>query len=157
MKDIFKKVFGAAREDADQPDAPRQEASGHDVRIATCALFLEIANIDNEFSDEERHSIIDILQSEFDLSEQHAEELAAEAARELKGSIDLWQFTNSINDNFTDEEKMRVVELLWRVVYADGKLDAHEDFLVHKLAKLLRLQHKQLIQCKLRVLHGQSD
>ena len=157
MRDIFKKVFGAPDPTSGEFGADAEAAGGHDVRIATCALFLEIANIDNEFSDEERRSIIAILQREFQLSEEHAEALASEAAAELKGSIDLWQFTNLINENYSDEEKMRVVELLWRVVYADGKLDAHEDFLVHKLAKLLRLKHKQLIECKLRVLHDQSD
>ena len=97
MKDFFKKVFGES--ESGTAESPGGGSSGHDMRIATCALFLEIANIDNEFSDEERQSIIQILQQEFELSEAHAEELASEAAQELKGSIDLWSFTNLINDS----------------------------------------------------------
>jgi uncharacterized tellurite resistance protein B-like protein len=149
MIDRFKKVFGDGHEEAHSKPQSREE----DLRIATCALFLEIANIDEQFSDAERESILSILKSEYKLSDDDALELARTAMSELQGSIDMWQFTNLINDNYTEDEKVRVVELLWRVVYADGKLDKHEDFLVHKLATLLRLQHKQLIGAKLRVLH----
>lgn len=149
--DFLKRVFGYSSE----PKAPEtSDTREEDLRIATCALFLEIANIDNEFSDEERDSILSLLKTEYGLSEEHALELAQKSMEELKGSIDLWQFTSLINENYTDAEKMRVVELLWRIVYADGKLDKHEDFLVHKLASLLRLQHQQLIAAKLKVLHG---
>lgn len=148
MVDFLKRVFGAADDGA--ADAKRPNA---DIRIATCALFLELASIDNEFSEEERQEMLSILQREYGLSKAHAVELAEAAVEELKGSVDVWQFTNQINENYTEEEKMRVVELLWRLVYADGKLDAHEDYLMHKLGKLLRLQHKQLIAAKLKVLH----
>ena len=132
-------------------------AREEDLRIATCALFLELANIDNEFSEEERDSILALLKAEYNLSEEHALELAQRAVDELKGSIDLWQFTNLINENYTEPEKMRVVELMWQIVYADGRLDKHEDYLVHKLAQLLRLKHKQLIAVKLKVLKARGD
>ena len=73
---------------------------------------------------------------------------AAQTAREI--SIDLWRFTSLINRNYTEEEKMRVMEMIWKVIYADGRLDGHEDYLVHNLAGLLRLSHSQLIEAKLR-------
>jgi len=145
MKDFLSKAFGQSSQSAPQ------RADG-DVRIAACALFLEMANIDNEFSEEERQHILAILQDEFGLSEYDALALAQEAAADLEGSIDLWRFTNMINDNYSEEEKVRVVELLWQIVYADGHVDEHEDYLVHKLTKLLRLPHKQMIAAKLRVL-----
>lgn len=153
MKDFLKRVFASTGE-GDSPARPRPES---DVRVAACALFLEIANVDNEFSDEERKSILAILRNEFDLSEEHAVELARQAANELNESIDMWQFTNAINENYSDAEKTRVVELLWKIVYADGKLDAHEDYLIHRLGKLLRMQHRELIAAKLRVLQGDVD
>jgi uncharacterized tellurite resistance protein B-like protein len=152
MMDLFKKAF--SRTTQDDPSGGQTGSRDDDVRIATCALFLEIANIDDEFSDEERDRILSIIRTEYGLSEDNALELARRAASELEGSVDLWQFTSLINENYTDEEKLRVAELLWRVVYADGKLDEHEDYLVHKLGSLLRLTHKQLIAAKLKVLHG---
>lgn len=146
MKDWLSRVFGP------QQEAPPVLADA-DIRVATCALFLEIANIDSEFSDEERRRILTIMQDVYGLSHEDAVDIARRAADELRDSVDLWKFTNLINERYTDAEKERVVELLWRVVYADGVLEAHEDYLVHKLSKLLRMQHKQLIAAKLRVLH----
>ncbi len=152
MLDFIKKAFFAPeqREKSAEPGSSGED----DLRVATCALFLEIANIDDEFSEKERKSILSILQREYGLSGEHALELARRAMSELENSIDTWQFTKLINDNYAESEKMRVVELLWQVVYADGKLDEHEDYLVHKVASLLRLTHKQLIAAKLKVIHG---
>jgi uncharacterized tellurite resistance protein B-like protein len=150
MKDFLGRVFGAGQ------DGPA-ERSEVDVRVAACALFLEMANIDNEFSEVERQQILTLLREEFDLDEEHALALAREAAAELEGSTDLWHFTHQINDNYSNEEKLRVVELLWQIVYADGHVDAHEDYLVHKMTKLLRLPHKAMIEAKLRVTGGERD
>jgi uncharacterized tellurite resistance protein B-like protein len=69
----------------------------------------------------------------------------------LKNSNDLWRFASLINKNYSIEEKESIMEMIWRVAYADGHLDKHEDYLVHKMAKLLRLSHKQLIEAKLEV------
>ena len=149
MIDVVKKFFSKRSETVSQD--PSRE-SGHDVRIATCALFLEMAKIDGEFSDSEQESIIAILKKDYDLSEECAGELLDAANAELKNSIDLWQFTNRINENYSIEEKMNIVEMVWKIAYADGFLDKHEDYLVHKLANLLRLTHKQLIDVKLKII-----
>jgi len=127
------------------------EETSHDIRIATCALFLEMSNIDREFSKTERENIISIMKKHYDLSDEYVVTLLEASHEELKGSIDLWQFTNLINQNYSMEEKLRIIEVIWRVAYTDGKLDKHEDYLVHKLAKLLRLSHKQLIEAKVKV------
>jgi len=148
MIDLVKKFFDKRSHD-DSSNQRRQRP--RDIRIATCALLLEMSNIDGEFSALERENIISILKRDFDLSDEHATTLLEASSEELKGSIDIWQFTNLINQNYSIEEKIRVVEMVWDVVYADGKLDKHEDYLVHKLATLLRLTHKQLIEAKLKV------
>jgi len=127
------------------------EETSHDIRIAICALFLEMSNIDGEFSKTERENIISIMKKHYDLSDEYVVALLEASHEELKGSIDLWQFTNLINQNYSMEEKVRIIEAIWRVAYTDGKLDKHEDYLVHKLAKLLRLSHKQLIEAKVKV------
>lgn len=150
MIDFLKKIFGAEDElFADEKGNLRP----HDVRVAVAVIFLEMAKIDGEFNEEEQKLILSILQEEFGLSEEYAAEIAEAAEEELKSRLDLWQFTNLVNKNFTLEEKIRVVELLWRIVYRDGKLDRHEDYLVHKISRLFNLKHSQLIKAKLRVLH----
>ena len=122
-----------------------------DIQIATCAVLLEMAHIDNQFSDVERENIIAIFKDQYGLSDQDAMTLMDTSQLELDGSIDLWRFTNAINEHYGREEKIRLIELVWRIAYSDGRLDQHEDYLVHKLANLLRLDHKDLIEAKLRV------
>jgi uncharacterized tellurite resistance protein B-like protein len=116
-----------------------------------------MANIDTEFGEAERGHIVSMLTGEYGLSEEYASELMRLARGELEGSIDLWRFTNLINQNYTKEEKMQVVELIWRLVYADGHLSDHENYLVHKLGKMFRLTHRELINAKLTVLQEKGE
>ncbi|MEE9164967.1 MAG: TerB family tellurite resistance protein [Nitrospinota bacterium] len=149
MINLVKKFFGkSASADSDKEN----KECTHDVRLATCALFLEMANIDGEFSKEEQESVTSMLKEKFQLSDEYTSELMKTSQKELDGSIDLWQFTNLVNENYSRDEKINIVEMIWKIVYADGKLDKHEDYLVHKLGKLLRLSHKELINAKLKVL-----
>ena len=134
------------------PAESEQKANqdSHDIRVATCAILLEMANIDGEFSKEEQEKIVTLLKNSFQLSDEHANELIRSSKEELNGSIDLWQFTNLINQNYSRDEKNSIVEMVWKVIYSDGKLDKHEDYLVHKLGKLLRVSHKELIAAKIK-------
>jgi len=154
MIDRIRQFFGKSVPAA---SADKKPANAHDIRVATCALFLEMAHIDGEFSDSERENIIAILKKDYQLSDDRIAELLKASQEELKESVDLWQFTNLINQNYSPEEKIRIIEMIWGIVYTDGKLDQYEDYLVHKLAKLLRLTHKQLIDAKLKILHGGSS
>jgi uncharacterized tellurite resistance protein B-like protein len=93
----------------------------HDIRIATCALFLEMARIDEKFTKEEMETVLSIMQEKYGLSREHADTLVAEADKELEDSVDLWQFARLINENYAIDEKMEIIEILWRMVYVDGK------------------------------------
>ena len=120
------------------------------ISMATCALLLEIAHADSEFNDEEKEKIIIILKDKFNLNSSAAQSLIDLADLERKESLDLWQFTNLINQNFTQEEKLKVIEVLWSVVYADGKVDMHEEYLMRKLSFLLNIDHSDMIDTKIR-------
>ncbi len=140
---------------APSPGAPlekKEEDVAARIQLATCVLLLEIAHSDDDFSDDERDRIVEILKEDFQLSEEYAAELMELAHEERKNSVDMWRFTNVIDNNYSPEEKERVMETLWKVVYADDRLDHYEDHLIHRLAKLLNLTHKQLIDAKMKVL-----
>jgi uncharacterized tellurite resistance protein B-like protein len=141
-----------------QPAAGGTEDSGrnkeHDVRIATCALFLEMARIDEKFTAEEMATVLSIMKEKYGLSREHADALIAEADKELAQSVDLWQFARLINENYSIDEKIEIIEILWQMVYVDGKMDAYEHYLMSKLKNLLRLSHDQLIGAKLKVLNS---
>ena len=133
--------------------AGKGEDKNRKIQIATCALLLEMADCDDEFSDTEKNNIVAILRKDFQLSDESVKELMSVSDKKRKESVDLWRFTNLVNKNYSTEEKIRVIENIWKVVYADGKLDKHEDYLAHKLSKLLCLTHKQLIDAKLKIIH----
>jgi uncharacterized tellurite resistance protein B-like protein len=125
------------------------------VQIATCVILLEVAKFDFELSSIEKETTKAILKHEFSISEEAIEDLMKIAEEKREESVDLWEFTNVINQNFSREERMKIMESAWKIIYADEKLDKYEDHYVHVLAGLLRLRHEELIEAKLRVLYPQ--
>ena len=150
MIDVIKKLIGAEEQPRDRLDNKRSAA--RDVHLATCAIFLEVAQVDNEFDDAERENILSVFQSEYGLAREDVIEIKRASRAQLDKSVDLWTFTNVINQHYTNEEKYRIVKLLWALVYADGKLDDHENYFMHKLRRLLKLTHADLMDAKVEVL-----
>ena len=151
MMDLLKKFFTKT---SDEISAAESVQTSRDVRIATCALLLEMAKIDGKFSELERKSIVEVLENSYQLSAERATAFMEAADEQLEKSIDLWHFAKLINENYSTEEKIKIIEMVWQIIYTDGKLDKHEDYLAHKLANLLRLSHEQLIEAKLKVIHS---
>ncbi len=127
------------------------------THIATCVILLEIAKSDFEFSSVEEDTTKAILQNEFSIPEEALEAMMRIAGEKREESVDLWEFTNLINQKYSREEKIKIIESAWKIIYADDKLDKYEDHFVHVLAKLLRLRHDELIDAKLRILYGDAD
>ena len=153
MIDIVRRFFNKTAPKASEAAGQDTE---HDIRVATCALFVEMARIDETFSGAEMNTVLTILKERYGLSPEHADALIAEAERELEKSVDLWQFASLVNENYSNEEKIKIIETLWRIVYVDGKMDQYEHYLMNKLQNLLRLTHEQLITAKLKVLHSEK-
>lgn len=128
----------------------------HHIKVATCALMVEMASIDEEFDQAEKDRITTLFKKEFGLTDDEIQGLFKLARQELNNRIDLWGFTNLINQHYNNEQKMKVIEMIWEVVYADGELSAHEDYLVHKFYKMLNLSHGQMIDAKMRVLNKRN-
>lgn len=137
----------------EEAPAPEAMSESERVRVATCVLLLEVAKADDSFTADEQEYIVASVRERFGLSAEGTAELLdlSESAREE--SFDLWKFTHALNEACSMPEKQEIIEQVWRVIYADGVLDAHEDYLVHKLAKLLNLKHSLLIEAKMKVLN----
>jgi uncharacterized tellurite resistance protein B-like protein len=136
--------------------AEKEEERFDRVQIATCVILLEVARYDFELSSIEEETTRALLQHEFSVPEEAIEDLMKIAEEKREESVDLWEFTNVINQNFSREEKLRIMESAWKIIYADDKLDKYEDHYVHVLASLLRLRHDELIDAKLRVLYRED-
>jgi len=144
---LYKLIFG--REKNDQPEHAGSLAELN-LETAVAALLIEMACSDDEFDQQEETLILEILKSKFSLGQAEAAELTQAANKAREESIDLYGFTKQINTNFSHEQKIQMIDLLWDVIYADGRLDGHEDYLIHTLTKMLNLDHADMIDAKLR-------
>jgi|APCry4251928276_1046603.scaffolds.fasta_scaffold252990_2 uncharacterized tellurite resistance protein B-like protein len=144
MFDLIKKIVSSR-----PTEKERGKGMVDKTRLAAGVLLLETAYIDDECTEEEMANVVETLRSEFNLSPEYMDELVELAKAERENALDLWQFTNQMNQHYSLAEKMALMEAVWRIIYADGRLEAHEDHFAHKLANLLRLTHKQLIDAKL--------
>ena len=123
----------------------------HDNKIATSVLFLELAYADFTVTDDEEKSIYTNLQNFFGLPQNEVEEIINIAKEKRNKSNDIWIFTNQIKSNFNRERKIKIVELLWQLVYSDGHMDKYEEALMRKISNLLGLTHGEMIQAKNKV------
>ena len=130
--------------------SPRVSEMKPEPQVAVCAVLLEVAHADHDFAEEERHQIALLLQHHFDLHADEVEDLMARAKTERDAMPDLWPFTRAISQNFSPEEKAQVLEMVWRVVFADGRLDAYEEQLIRKLETMLAVNHSLVIDAKLK-------
>jgi uncharacterized tellurite resistance protein B-like protein len=131
------------KEDGDRP-LPR------DARTLNMALLMiDIAGSDQNLAPEELQLIREILAQEFSLNPDESELLLQEARSALGDQTDLWEPISRLNQELNVSEKRDLLYQLWRIVFADGRLDGHEDHLIHKIADLLKLEHEDLIRAKI--------
>jgi uncharacterized tellurite resistance protein B-like protein len=122
----------------------------HRLQLATAALLVEVVRGDGGIDAAERATLHSAIIGKFALSHAEAAELVDLAEQEARLANDSFQFTSLINRSFSQAEKLRVVELMWQVAYADAQLSAHEQHVLRKLAELLHVPHGDYIAAKMR-------
>lgn len=127
------------------------DAPEHQTKLATAALLIEMMNQDEKVTESEKQAVRQALRDNFQLSDEETEELCQLAEQELHNATDYYQFTRLIADHYSQQQKIEVIELLWRVAYADNHLDAYEEHMIRRIADLIYVPHKDFIQAKLRV------
>ena len=133
-------------------DVAGPDDRAHALDVATAALMIEIMRADFDVSDVERRTIRDLLQGHLQLSAAELDELFMLAEQEVGDSVSLYQFTSLVDQELDYADKVRVIEMLWRVVYADDRLDKYEEYLMRKIADLLHISHRDFIQTKHRIM-----
>lgn len=121
------------------------------VPLAAAVLLLEVAHTDGEFHASEEALIGTLLKEHFSVADDLLAELLQLAEHTRVNSSDLHQFTREINKAYSQSEKEQIIEAIWQLVYADGRLDHYEEALMRQLGSLIGLSHRQLIEAKLRV------
>src|SRR5262249_22580629 len=121
------------------------------VTVAACALLLEIAHADDVFRPEERERIARHIHEEMGVADSQIREVFRLAEEERRESVDLYHFTRLLSENLSREQRLKLVEAIWGVVYADGSLSEVESHLARRIAELLGFQHPEVQAMKERV------
>lgn len=122
----------------------------HALQIAAAALLFEVSRSDHSVKPEERDKINWLVKEQFNLTDDEATILLDLAEQEVHDATSLYGFVSLINDNWSQQQRVELVEYMWRVAYSDQKLNDHEVHLMRKVQRLLYIPHKQFIGAKLK-------
>lgn len=143
FKQFFDELAPQAHED---PQAGEQR-----LRLAVAVLLAEVMRDDDGITPEEREAVLAALRRQFALDGPQLEQLLALAQQTLRGASDFYQFTSVLNERFSRDQRIQVIEAMWRVAYADGHLSALENSVISRVADLLHVTHGEYIAAKVRV------
>jgi uncharacterized tellurite resistance protein B-like protein len=116
-----------------------------DYRLAAAAMLVHAAAIDGEMSQSENDKLHAVIKQRFGLDEVATEELIEKATAAEHEAVDLYHFTHQLNRALNEEGRARIVEMMWEIVYADGKRDELEDNLVWRAADLLGISPRERV------------
>jgi uncharacterized tellurite resistance protein B-like protein len=136
------KLFG--RDDEVEDEQSRE----HSIRLATALLLVEVARADYTEELVEGEAIARLLRDHFELSEAEVDLLTRQARDEADRTASLQGFTRRLHEELELSEKHAIIEMLWRVAFADNRLSKYEDGLVRKIADLLYISHSDLIRIR---------
>lgn len=126
------------------------------LELATAALLLELSRADFSESVREKDAISHLLQKRFGTSVQVTDQLLVDAARRADRAVSLHEFTHRLNKELPEADKLAIVEMLWQVSNADGRIDKHEEQLIQRIAGLLHITDRDRMRLKLKtVVAGQ--
>jgi len=128
----------------------------NDYRLSAAALLVHAAAIDGNVSEVERAKLHAIIKRRFDLDEAAADELLAEATEAEHEAIDLYHFTSLLNRSLDEDGRRRVVEMMWEIAYADGRVGEFESNLIWRAADLLGISSRDRIEFGQRAAGGRG-
>ena len=139
MLDRLKKMFTA---DEPGPHGPG-EHTVDELHLAAAVLLVETARMDDSIGDDERALIVDLVRARFELSDEAVSSVVELADQVAHDAVELSRFTRRIRDDFDHDERIEMIEMLWRVVYADGVVHDHEANLLRRVAGLLYVSDRE--------------
>jgi uncharacterized tellurite resistance protein B-like protein len=147
---MFESFRNFVAEFVDGEKHPSQFADD-DYRLAAVALLVHAAAIDGDMSQHERDKLHAVVKRRFSLDEASTDELIDKATLAEHESVDLYHFTSLLNRVLDEEGRARVIEMMWEIVYADGRRDELEDNLLWRAADLLGVSQQERIELRRRI------
>lgn len=142
---MFKQIKQLFSSFSEQPSTMQE----HDLKTAIAALLIEVMRADSEQQADELQTLALTLKKYFNLSDEDVTELMQNAGKSLDDAVDYFQFSKQINAQCNAEQRIEIIELLWRLAYADGELDPQEEYVIRRVANLLYVTHEDFIAAKL--------
>jgi uncharacterized tellurite resistance protein B-like protein len=141
LKDLF---------DGLRPPGGNAPGDEHTLQLATAVMLVEVMRADSTFHADEREAVHAALREKFSLGADEAARLAELAEATAHQATDLYTFTSRIDERFGMQQKIRMVELMWRIAYADGHLSDHERHVMWRIADLLHVPQGAYVHARMR-------
>ena len=149
MLNFFKNIFDSDSNVASNQPAPWHENT--DIKNAVAALLIEVARADYVEEQAEKEQILELLQEYFKMDVREVEELFRRAETSVDNAIAFHPFTQVIRTELSSEHREKVIEMMWAVAFSDGVKDSNEEFLIRKVADLIRVPHPHFIRARRKV------
>ncbi len=120
----------------------------HALRVATAVLLVEVTRADFSVEVSEQQRLRQLLEQQFDLSVEELDALLEQAETDADRLVSIQHITRLINQHYDHEMKLRVIQMMWHMVYADGEKDHYEEHLIRQVADLLYISHREFIQAR---------
>jgi len=147
---MFESFRNFVAEFVDGGKHPSQFAD-NDYRLAAAALLVHAAAIDGDISQSERDQLHAVIKRRFSLDDATTEALIDQATAAEHEAVDLYHFTSLLNRTLDEEGRAKVIEMMWQIVFADGRRDELEDNLLWRAADLLGVSARERIALRRRI------
>ncbi|MDY6839887.1 MAG: TerB family tellurite resistance protein [Pseudomonadota bacterium] len=141
MIERLKKLFAAPETENEKPDS-------HQLAVAATSLMVQLSRVDQDEDERELQAIVDGAVKAHQVSRGEAQEILQDALSHADDATSLYEFTGQINDHLDQEGKQALLESIWRVAFADGRIDKYEEHLIRRMADLLHLNHREYMQAR---------
>lgn len=141
MIEHLKKLFGVQESANASPDT-------HDLAVAATALMVQLSRVDQDEDERELKTIVECAVKSQQVSREEAEAILQDALDHADDATSLYEFTGVLNDNLDQNAKQQLLESIWRVAFADGRIDKYEEHLIRRMADLLHLNHREYMQAR---------
>lgn len=122
-----------------------------DPKLAAAVLLVDAARADEKYGPEEKARVAELLKHRFNLSDEEVASLQLVAEVRAEDSVNLHQFTSTVKDGWGETDRIGLIELLWEVAYADGKIHSYEDHLIRRVAGLIYVTDRDRGEARKRV------
>lgn len=144
MLDLLKEFLG----EVGSGQKPADRFDENDYRLAAAALLIHISMVDGEISPKERERLEAVLKREFNLDDDATAELIDAATAADREAVDLYSFTSLLNRSLDEDGRRRMVEMMWQIVFADGRMNEFEDNIVWRASDLLGISARDRVELR---------